>query len=344
MTNGKNTALNEDFGSWLNQAKQWVGGVGKGALADTVLAKKDDEDYGADVRDQLYRAEILQSAIFDAGNTIDSILKSLEGTRLQKRAKESAGEMISFLQQSIKSVQKILAEGGELDMTDKSDYEKAKSLAKGRQEQLDNISDGLNKIVSRSGDSKGGGNNYNNSPLDQWAREFLGKNNEGFESNEYLKTGNELSAKASSIITEIASADEMDRKIAEKDFDKIIKRGIDALKGVISDKPLNPKPGSELEELIGSKVPEEQVPEIVRKFREDLRKLQIKTSNEDIWSDKDNPCAEEASSIVSQVTKKTYKPKEQEGFKELQRDVKKVVKNQPKIKELLLTPVKKVKI
>jgi hypothetical protein len=209
---------------------------------------------------------------------------------------------------------------------------------------LDNIADGLNKIVSRSGDSKGGGNNYNNSPLDQWAREFLGKNNEGFESNEYLKTGNELSAKASSIITEIASADEMDRKIAEKDFDKIIKRGIDALKGVISNKPLNPKPGSELEELIGSKVPEKQIPEIVRKFREDLRKLQIKTSNEDIWSDKDDPCAEEASSIVSQVTKKAYKPKEQEGFKELQRDVKKVVKNQPKIKELLLTPVKKVKI
>jgi hypothetical protein len=147
MTNGKNTAVNEDFGSWLNQAKQWVGGVGKGALADTVLAKKDGKDYGADVRDQLYRAEILQSAIFDAGNTIDSILTSLEGTRLQKRARESAGEMISFLQQSIKSVQKILAEGGELDMTNKSDYEKAGSLAKGRQEQLDNIADGLNKIA-----------------------------------------------------------------------------------------------------------------------------------------------------------------------------------------------------
>ena len=65
MTNGKNTAINEDFGSWLNQAKQWVGGVGKGALTGTILGKKDDNDYGAEVRDQLYRAEILQSAIFD---------------------------------------------------------------------------------------------------------------------------------------------------------------------------------------------------------------------------------------------------------------------------------------
>jgi hypothetical protein len=69
MSNTRNKIVNENFGAWLNQASQWVSGVGKGALAGTVLAKKDDPDYNRDVQDQLYRAEILQSAILDAGNT-----------------------------------------------------------------------------------------------------------------------------------------------------------------------------------------------------------------------------------------------------------------------------------
>jgi hypothetical protein len=136
MSNTRNKIVNENFGAWLNQASQWVSGVGKGALAGTVLAKKDDPDYNRDVQDQLYRAEILQSAILDAGNTIDSVLRSLEGTSLQKRAKESAGDMISFLRQSITTIQGILAEGGEEDMTNKSSYEKNKALVAGRKKQL----------------------------------------------------------------------------------------------------------------------------------------------------------------------------------------------------------------
>jgi hypothetical protein len=339
MSNIGNKIVNESFGSWFNQARQWAGGVGKGALAGTVLAKKEDPAYNTQVQDQLYRAEILQSAIFDAGNTIDSVLRSLEGTTLQKRAKESASDMISFLQQSIKAVQAILAEGGEQDMTNKSSYEKDGGLAKGRQKQLDDISAGLDKMVQRSGSSGG----YENSQLDTWCREFLGKHNEGYESNEYLKTGNELSAKASSIITEIATADDQDRKIAEKDVDKIVKRAIKAItgggKGEIEDARARELNGED--PLIDK---EAQVPAVVKKFRDDLRKLQIETSNEDIWSDKDDPCAEEAAVVVNSITKKKYKPKEKEGFKELQKDVKKVIKHQPKIKELLLTPISKVKI
>ena len=339
MSNTRNTIVNENFGAWLNQARQWAGGVGKGALAGTVLAKKDEPAYNTQVQDQLYRAEILQSAIFDAGNTIDSVLRSLEGTTLQKRARESAKDMISFLQQSIKTVQSILAEGGEQDMTNKSSYEKDGGLDKGRQKQLDDISAGLDRMVQQSGSAGG----YENSQLDTWCREFLGKNNEGYESNEYLKTGNELSAKASSIITEIATADEQDRKLAEKDVDKIVKRAIKAItgegKGEIDDARARELRGED--PLINK---EAQVPAAVQKFREELRKLQIETSNEDIWSDKDDPCAEEASIVVSHITKKTYKPKEKEGFKELQKDVKKVVKHQKKFKELLTTPVKKPKI
>jgi len=343
MSNTRNKIVNENFGAWLNQASQWVSGVGKGALAGTILAKKDDPDYNMEVQDQLYRAELLQSAILDAGSTIDSVLRSLEGTSLQKRARESAGAMISFLQQSIKTVQAIIAEGGEVDMTNKSSYEKAKALAAGRKKQLDDIADGLEPMVNRSGSSgKGGG--YENSQLDTWCREFLGKNNEGFESNEFLKTGNELAAQASSIIAEIATADEQDVKIGEKDVEKIIKRGLNALSGnksQVDDARARELAGEDPLIDIDTKV---QVPAAVKKFREDLRKLRIETSNEDIWSEKDDPCAEEAAVVVSHITKKTYKPKEKESFKELQKDVKKVSKNQPKLKELLLTPIKKVKI
>ena len=338
MSNTRNKIVNENFGAWLNQASQWVSGVGKGALAGTVLAKKDDPDYNREVQDQLYRAEILQSAILDAGNTIDSVLRSLEGTALQKRAKESAGDMISFLRQSITTIQEILAEGGEEDMTNKSSYEKDGGLAKGRQKQLDDISAGLDKMVQRSGSSGG----YENSQLDTWCREFLGKNNEGFESNEFLKTGNELAAQASAIIAEIATADEQDIQIGEKDIEKIIKRGLDALSGKkssIDDARARELNGEDA--LIDT---EAQVPAAVKKFRDDLRKLRIESSNEDIWSEKDDPCADEASMVVSSITKKTYKPKEKESFKELQKDVKKVVKNQKKFKELLTTPIEKVKI
>lgn len=343
MSNTRYKIVNENFGAWLNQARQWAGGVGKGALSGTILAKKEDPAYNTQVQDQLYRAELLQSAIFDAGSTIDSVLRSLEGTTLQKRAKESASEMISFLQQSIKAVQEIIAEGGELDMTNKSNYEKAKALAEGRKKQLDGISEGLDKIVQRSGKSKEGEESYTNSPLDTWCREFLGKNNEGYESNEYLKTGNELSAKASSIIAEIATADEQDIQIGEKSIDKIIKRGIKALAGVAGG-AMDDARARELngEDPLIDK--EAQVPAVVKKFRDDLRKLQIETSSEDLWSDKDDPCAEEAAVVVSHITKKPYKTKEKEGFKELQKDVKKVVKNQKKFKELLTTPIKKVKI
>lgn len=341
MSNTRNKIVNENFGAWLNQASQWVSGVGKGALAGTVLAKKDDPDYNRDVQDQLYRAEILQSAILDAGNTIDSVLRSLEGTALQKRAKESAGDMISFLRQSITTIQGILAEGGEEDMTNKSSYEKAKVLVAGRQKQLDAIEKGLEPMVNKS-DKSGKGGGYVNSQLDTWCREFLGKNNEGFESNEFLKTGNELAAQASAIIAEIATADEQDIQIGEKDIEKIIKRGLDVLSGKkssIDDARARELNGEDA--LIDT---EAQVPAAVKKFRDDLRKLRIESSNEDIWSEKDDPCADEASMVVSSITKKTYKPKEKESFKELQKDVKKVVKNQKKFKELLITPVKKVKI
>jgi hypothetical protein len=335
MSNISNKIVNESFGSWLNQARQWASGVGQGALSGTVFDKGDKQDYNARVQDQLQRAEILQSAIFDAGNTIDSVLNSLEGTDLQKKAKNAASDMISFLQQSIKTVQSIISEGGQGDMTNKSSYANNGGLDPGRKKQLDDVAAGLDRITQRSGSSKG----YENSPLDTWCREFLGKHNENFESNEYLSTGNSLVAKAQSIINEIRNAAEVDRKIAEKDVDKVISKGLKQLQRFIGGKSdtqaiLVPKPGSQLEELINrnSNKPQSAA---VQKFREDLRKLNIQTSTEDVWSEKDDPCAEEAATVVSAITKKKYEPKEKEGFKELQRDVKTLVKNQPKIKEIL---------
>jgi hypothetical protein len=340
MSNTSNKEVHESLGSWLNRAKQWAGGVGKGALSGTVLDKGEDPAYNTQVQDQLQQAEILQSAIFDAGSTIDSVLRSLEGTALQDRARESGSEMISFLQQSIKTVQSIIGEAGEQDMTNKSGYQKNGGLDPGRMKQLEAIKAGLDKMMVRSGDSKGGGNNYNNSQLDTWCREFLGKNNEGFESNEYLSTGNSLVSKANAILAEIRDADKMDYDIAQKDVDKVIKRGLDKLSNYIkggNSKKLNPKPGSELEDMLIDIESEKPQSAAVQKFREDLKKLRIENSNNShIWSEDDNPCAEEAATIVSAVTKKKYKTKEKEGFKELQRDTDSLIKNQPRIKELIL--------
>jgi hypothetical protein len=335
MSDTRNKIINESFGSWLNQARQWASGVGKGAMSGTILDKGEKPAYNTQVQDQLYRAEILQTAIFDAANTIDSVLRSLQGTDLYKRAKESGSEMITFLQQSIKTVQSIISEAGEQEMTNKSKYEKKGGLEEGRKKQLDEISDKLDKIIQRGG--KGA--------LDTWVREFLGKNNEGFESNEYLSTGNDLVAKATEVLIEIKNADIRDFKIAQKDMDKVVKRGLDAIEGVINGKKgseaVKYKPGSEAESIMlidREAEAAKQVPEAVRKFRENLRKLQIETSNEDIWSEKDDPCAEEAARVVASLTKKKYDIKDKKSFKELQRDADSVIKNQKKIKELIKTP------
>ena len=137
MSGTRNKIINESFGSWLNQARQWASGVGQGALSGTVLDKGEKPAYNTQVQDQLYRAEILQTAIFDAANTIDSVLRSLQGTDLYKRAKESGSEMITFLQKSIKTVQSIISEAGEQEMTNKSKYEKNGALEEGRKKQLD---------------------------------------------------------------------------------------------------------------------------------------------------------------------------------------------------------------
>jgi hypothetical protein len=337
MSNNRENIINESFGSWLNRARQWAGGVGKGALSGTVLGKKEDPAYNTQVQDQLYRAEILQSMIFDAANTIDSVLRSLEGTDLRKRALESGSDMISFLQQSIKTVQSIISEAGGGDMTNKSNYEKDGGLSAGRKKQLDEISEKLKQIIP-----VGGGG-----VLDKWCREFLGKHNEGFESNEYLSTGNQLVIKATAILSEISKADEMDRKIAEKDVDKVLRRGLKQLGKYVNGEADTeeirlPKPGGEQEQLIDREA-EKNLPAVVQKFRKDLRKLQIETSTEDIWSEKDDPCAEEAAEVVRAVTKKKYQVKTKDGFKELQRDTDRMVRNQKKIKELLL-PVKPLKI
>lgn len=335
MSDTRNKIINESFGSWLNQARQWASGVGQGALSGTVLDKGEKPDYNTQVQDQLYRAEILQTAIFDAANTIDSVLRSLQGTDLYKRAKESGSEMIKFLQESIKTVQSIISEAGEQEMTNKSKYEKDGGLEEGRKKQLDAISNKLDEIIQRGG--KG--------VLDTWVREFLGKNNEGFESNEYLSAGNELVAKAIEVIVEIKNAETRDFEIAQKSFDNVIKRGIDAIEGVITGKKKSEsvkyKPGSEIESIMlidREAEASKQVPEAVRKFRENLRKLQIETSNEDIWSEKDDPCAEEAAEVISASTKKKYNIKDKKSFKELQRDADSVIRNQKKIKEIVKAP------
>ena len=335
MSGTRNKIINESFGSWLNQARQWASGVGQGAMSGTIFDKGEKPAYNTQVQNQLYRAEILQTAIFDAANTIDSVLRSLQGTDLYKRAKESGAEMIQFLQQSIKTVQGIISEAGEQEMTNKSKYEKNGELEEGRTKKLDAISEKLDEIIQR----RGGG------VLDTWVREFLGKNNEGFESNEYLTTGNNLVAKAIEVLVEIKNADDRDFAIAQKDIDKVVKRGLDAIEGVINGKKgseaVKYKAGSELESMMlidREAEASKQVPEAVRKFRENLRKLQIETSNEDIWSENDDPCAEEAATVVSSSTKKKYNIKDKKSFKELQRDADSIIKNQKKIKELVKAP------
>ncbi len=119
-------------------------------------------------------------------------------------------------------------------------------------------------------------------------------------------------------------------KIEKREIQNIIADAVDYITGGSSTKPQKPKD----ERLINKG--EENVPDVVREFRNNLNALYIENRDDPKWSELDVDCENEAAYLISAITKEDPKKyKDKEGFKELQRKVKKIKELQPVVKKVL---------
>ena len=159
----------EGFGGFLNMAKQFVAGVGKGALDDTIFSRteKKEEDIPASV----YSAEVLRSAILNTTTTMVNVLAGID--QADKAAAEaSAAEMFSFLKDSYKKVYDILEDK-------KEDGPKVITTQK-MNSTLSEISSKLDVMTRPNG------------ILQKWKDEFMGIKNSKFVGKEFLSKGRGL--------------------------------------------------------------------------------------------------------------------------------------------------------
>ena len=110
----KDKRIVEGFGGFLNTAKQFIAGVGKGALDNTFLGGKDKPEQ--DIPGAIYSAEVLRNAIITTANKVDNILAVVDKADLEN-AKSSASEITTFLRASFEELNKIIDEGGSGQMT-----------------------------------------------------------------------------------------------------------------------------------------------------------------------------------------------------------------------------------
>lgn len=305
--------VDKGIGGWWNSTKRFISGVGKGALDGTVLAK--NQDPGEDIPAILYSADLAYSSILQLAKSINGVLTYLSGDRLQK-AKSSASEVTSWISQSLEELNSIRERGRNMD---------SYSSTKGKIESI------RKQLGIYAGNRPG-----QQSWLEKWTREFLGKNNEEIQANAYLESGSEYETKADSLIYELMGFYKAQEKIEKGEIQNIISDAIDYIKGKKGDKKLKPKD----ERLINKG--EDNLPEVVRDFRNNLNALMIKTRDDSKWSEADADCENEAAYLISSITKEDPKKfKEKEGFKELQRKVKKLKELQPVIDKLITKDVKK---
>jgi hypothetical protein len=298
--------VDKGIGGWWNSTKKFISGVGKGALDGTVLAKK--QDPGEDIPALLYSADIAFNTVLQLASSINSVLTYLSGERLGK-AKSSASEVTDFISKSLDELNSIRTSGRNM-----SSYSSTK-------QKIEEIRKKLGIYMSNRPGQE--------SWLEKWTREYLGKDNEAIQSNAFLESGSSYEAQADSIIYDLMGYYKMQQKIEKTEIQNIVSDAIDYIKGNSNRKPLKPKD----ERLINKG--EYNLPEVVRDFRNNLNSLMIKTRDDSKWSEADSDCETEAAYLISSITKEDPKKfKEKEGFKELQRKVKKLKELQPEINKI----------
>ena len=293
----------EGFGGFLNMAKQFVAGVGKGALDDTIFSRteKKEEDIPASV----YSAEVLRSAILNTTTTMVNVLAGID--QVDKAAAEaSAAEMFSFLKDSYKKVYDILEDK-------KEDGPKVITTQK-MNSTLSEISSKLDVMTRPNG------------ILQKWKDEFMGIKNSKFVGKEFLSKGRGLVEAGKKIMQQVEYVKKLKDQIKSKDLEGVVNRSLAAAKGE-DTREFKPK--------TFGKDPEEQVPEIVKEYRMRLVRLGlVSKDNGDTYGSNDAQMTKQAMGYLGAVTGKVYTDSD-ESLRDFQRDLGIYVDKQEEIKDIL---------
>jgi len=299
-----NKVIVEGFGGFLNTVKQFISGVGKDALEDTIFSsknKKGDQDFPA----SLYSAEIIRSALINAVNTIDNILVGMNPDD-KENAENSASDMLDFLESSFKKVQGIIEDRDSGDMTEKEMNSTLSEISK----KLD--------IMTRPG-----------GVLQKWKNEFLGANSEKLLSNEYLNKGNDLVKKGREIYSEVAQIKDLKDRIDSSSFDKLIQRSIDFIETGDS----RPRKPSNIKTF--GKDSKDQDPEVVKDYKKRLEKLGLRSNDiADKFGKSDQENTKKAMQYIGTVNGKVYNDSD-EALRDFQKDLGIYVDKQEEIKKIL---------
>ena len=292
----------EGFGGFLNTAKQFIGGVGKGALDGTFLGSKDKPQ--EDIPGAIYSAEVLRNAIITTANKIDNILAVVDKADLAN-AQSSASEITTFLKESFVELNKIIDEGGSGQMT-----------AAARNSAVSKISSKL-QIMSRAGGI-----------IDKWKEEFLGKNNEKFVGSAYLDKGRGLMQEARAMMQKVQNVKALQAKVKAGEADEIIKRSLAAIKGG-DTRPEKPK---EIK-TFGADA-KDQEPEIVKQYRARLEKIGLPSTDTDLYGKMDQQQTKRAMQYIGTITGKVYGDSD-EALRDFQKDLGIYVDNKDKAEAIL---------
>jgi len=292
----------EGFGGFLNTAKQFIGGVGKGALDGTFLGSKDKPQ--EDIPGAIYSAEVLRNAIITTANKIDNILAVVDKADLAN-AQSSASEITTFLKESFVELNKIIDEGGSGQMT-----------AAARNSAVSKISKKL-EIMSRAGGI-----------IDKWKEEFLGKNNEKFVGSAYLDKGRGLMQEARAMMQKVQDVKALKAKIKAGEADEIIKRAIASMKGGDA-RPEKPK---EIK-TFGADA-KDQEPEIVKQYRARLEKIGLPSTDTNLYGKMDQQQTKRAMQYIGTITGKVYGDSD-EALRDFQKDLGIYVDNKDKAEAIL---------
>jgi hypothetical protein len=330
---------NEDFGGFLNKAREFVSNVGKGVgdLADQTVFGGGDSDSGElNPNLILSKAESVKSTILAASSKIDNIIafqKNVTGevqydkdgnivkTKQEKGAEEAGADMIKFMQDSFRYV-----------IPENIQKELKSSTLSSINKKLDSIAKELKIIMRPSG------------TLDKWADVVMGQKRESVISSGYLSQGKSLESQANEALAKVIERKYLNARIKARSATAFIKKGVELVTGKkenTEDKPSLVRKAGETKKSYKTFPPKPGKDDIdaIKEFQQRLKGIEyLKPSHSEGSYDTDTQNATtRAMHYIGAITGKVYST-EEKAFKEFQEDLGIYTDNKDKItKKLGLT-------
>jgi len=303
----------EDFGGTINTTKLFASGVAKGIADGFKGGSKNSPVENNDKASLVYSAEGIRGNLMSLASEIDNVInfkKNLYGlsdktegkTPTEKgseitaeEAKAEASQMISFVQDSFKYVTNI-----------RKEIEGATTSSV--RSKLEDISKQISIITRKGG------------MLDKWKDDVLGAKRERVATTAYLEKGRSLMQMGAAKAAEVSNQEKIDKRIKDREADKVISKVIDKLAGGNSGKPSLIKKRGDV--TVFSKDEEKPDAEAVKTFQQRLINLgHLPTGNPNGEFDEETRNAsKKAMNYIGNLTGKVYADTD-EAFQDFQRDL-----------------------